>query len=256
MIFVQALAWIFDGSHWLGTAGQGSPAILQRLGETLWLSGISVLFAVIIAVPLGVLIGHTGKGRTVAIFTSNIARALPTLGLLSILLLLISVNALPVIIVLVVLGIPPMLAGTYAGIESVDRQTVDAARAVGMTEWQIIARVELPLAASLLVGGFRSTTLQVVATTTVGAGFLPLGFGAYLINGLAQNDFVQLLAGAILVTALCLVLDGVLAVIQRLVAPRGVTRGSADSASPKNRSRASRPPAATGSAPLQEGMQS
>ncbi len=256
MIFAQAIAWILDGAHWAGRSGSGSPAILQRLVETLWLSGLSVLIAVVVAVPLGVLIGHTGKGRTVAIFASNIARALPTLGLLSILLLLIAVNPVPVIVVLVILGIPPMLAGVYAGIEAVDRQTIDAARAMGMTEWQIVTRVELPLAAPLLVGGFRATTLQVVATTTVGAAFLPLGFGAYLINGLTQNDYPQLLAGAILVTALCLLLDGILAVVQRLVAPRGVPRSGTDSASPKKGRRAFRPAAVPGQTPLQEGMQS
>jgi osmoprotectant transport system permease protein len=255
MIFLQALQWIFTGSHWVGSAGQGSPAILQRLGETLEIGGISVLVAVVIALPLGILIGHTGRGRAVAIIASNTARALPTLGLLSILILLIAVNAVPVVVVLVILGIPPMLAGAYAGVESVNRDTIDAARAIGFREMQIVGRVELPLSAQLLVGGLRSTALQVVATTTVAAYFLPTGLGAYLSNGLAQNDYVQLLAGAILVTALCLVIDGVLAVIQRLVAPRGTSRDAAVSASPKKRPRGTAP-ASTGPTPLQEGMQS
>jgi len=257
MIFVQALSWIFDGSHWVGVAGRdGNPAILQRLGETLQISVISIVIAVLIAVPLGVLIGHTGRGRTAAILASNVARGLPTLGLLSILILLIAVNAVPVAIVLVILGIPPMLAGAYAGVESVNRDTIDAARAVGLTEWQIVFRVELPLAASLLVGGLRAMTLQVIATTTVASAFAFGGLGIYLINGLSQNDFVQLVAGAILVTALCLVVDGLLAIIQRLALPRGVSRGRAASASPKKRSRASRRAAIVGTPPLQEGMQS
>jgi osmoprotectant transport system permease protein len=255
VIFVQAIQWILTGANWVGDPGKGSPAILQRLGETLQVGGISVLIAVVIAVPLGILIGHTGKGRGVAILVSNVARALPTLGLLSILILLIAVNAVPVVVVLVILGIPPMLAGVYAGIESVNRDTIDAARAIGFRELQIIGRVEVPLAAPLLVGGLRSTTLQVIATTTVAAYFIPSGLGAFLSNGLAQNDYVQLLAGAILVTVLCLIIDGILAVVQRLVAPRGVPRDPADSAAPRKRSRVL-PASTTGSTPLQEGMQS
>jgi len=256
MIVVQAIAWILDGSHWVGTPRPGHPAILQRIGETLGISAVSVVIVVVIALPIGILIGHTGRGRTAAILASNVARALPTLGLLSILLLAIGINALPIVLVLVVLGIPPMLAGVYAGLESVDRATIDAARAMGMTEAQIVLRVELPLAASLLVGGFRAAVLQVIATTTVASAFAFGGLGIYLINGLAQNDYVQLLAGAILVTALCLIIDGLLAVVQRLVAPRGVPRDSSESASPKKGRRASRSGAVTGRTPLQEGMQS
>lgn len=256
MIFGQALAWILDGTHWVGRPGPSSPAILQRLGETLGISAVSLLFVLLIAVPIGIAIGHTGRGRGVAILLSNVARALPTLGLLSILLLLIGINSVPIAIVLVILGVPPMLAGVYAGFESVNRQTIDAARGMGMTEGQIIARVEGPLAAPLLVGGLRSTTLQIIATTTVASAFAFGGFGIYLINGVAQADYVQMLAGAILVTALCLLIDGLLSVVQRLVAPRGVPRDGTDSASPKTRARASRPRAAATGSPLQEGMKS
>ncbi|HWH25657.1 MAG TPA: ABC transporter permease subunit [Pseudolysinimonas sp.] len=256
MTFVDALAWIFTASHWFGDPGRStSPAIFQRLIETLQLCGVSVLIACVIAVPLGILIGHSGRGRTAAILVSNVARALPTLGLLSILILLIAVNAVPVVVVLVILGIPPMLAGVYAGFESVNRDTIDAARATGFREWQIITRIEIPLSAGLLVGGLRSTALQIVATSTVAAYFLPIGLGAYLANGIASRDDVQLVAGAILVTALCLLVDGVLAIVQRLVAPRGSSRGATDSATPKNRSRGVRRPT-RGSHPIQEGMQS
>lgn len=217
MIFQEALAWILDPAHW---SGNGS--IPQRLMETLAISGISLLIALLIAVPLGIYIGHTGRGRSFAIILSNVARALPTLGLLSILILVIGVNWIPVAIVLVVLGIPPMLAGVYAGFESVNRDTIDAARAIGMTEAQIIGRVEIPLAAPLLVGGLRACALQIVATTTVASAFAFGGFGAYLVRGLAQADWAQMLAGAILITVLCLILDGLLSVLQRLVAPRDI----------------------------------
>lgn len=244
-LFADSFAWIFDVSHW--TTG---PNILLRTGETLQASLPSVVIAAAVALPIGIAIGHTGKGRDVAILTGNVARALPTLGLLSILILLLGFGLLPITIVLVILGIPPMLAGVYAGIESVDERTVDSARAVGMTEWQIITRVELPLAAPLIIGGIRATSLQVIATVSVASAFAFGGLGLYLFYGLAQGDYVQLLAGAILITALALTVDGLLAVVQRFVVPRGVALGQADPNGPQNRARARRPRA------LQEGMQS
>jgi osmoprotectant transport system permease protein len=244
-LFADAFAWIFDPTHW--TAG---PDISGHVLEHLAASGLCVLIAVVIALPIGVAIGHTGKGRGAAILISNIARAVPTLGLLSILILLTGIGLLPIVIVLVILAIPPMLAGAYAGIESVDRQTIDAARAVGMTEWQIIARVEIPLALPLLIGGLRATALQVIATLGVASAFVFGGLGIYLINGVNTGDYTQLLAGAILITALALVVDGVLAIAQRFVVPRGVAHGRTDPNGPPIRARAQR------SRALQEGMQS
>jgi osmoprotectant transport system permease protein len=241
-LFGDAFAWIFDPAHW--TAG---PDVSGHIAEHLAVSAYCVVIAVAIALPIGVAIGHTGKGRGAAILISNVARALPTLGLLSILILLFGIGLLPITIVLVILAIPPMLAGAYAG---VDRQTIDAARALGMSEWQIIFRVEIPLAAPLLIGGLRATALQVIATLGIASAFAFGGLGIYLINGLATLDFTQLLAGAILITALALLVDGLLAVAQRFVVPRGVALGLTDPNVPKNRVRARR------SRALQEGMQS
>jgi osmoprotectant transport system permease protein len=244
-LFDDAFAWIFDPAHW--TAG---PDVSGHLLEHLAVSGLCVLIAVAIALPIGVAIGHTGRGRGAAILISNIARALPTLGLLSILILLYGIGLLPIVVVLVILAIPPMLAGAYAGIEAVDRQTIDAARALGMTEWQIVMRIEIPLALPLLVGGLRATALQVIATLGIASAFAFGGLGIYLINGLAQHDFVQLLAGALLITALALAVDGVLAAAQRFVVPRGVALGRSDRDGPPQRARAIR------SRALQEGVQS
>jgi osmoprotectant transport system permease protein len=241
-LFGDAFAWIFDAHHW--TEG---PNILLRTGETLQASLISIVIAAAIAIPV---IGHTGKGRGVAILVGNAARALPTLGLLSILILLLGFGLLPITVVLVLLGIPPLLAGVYSGIESVDKQTVDAARAIGMTEWQIVTRIELPLAAPLIVGGVRATALQIVATVSVASAFAFGGLGLYLFYGLAQGDYVQLLAGAILITTLALIVDGLLAVAQRFVVPRGVSLGRTDPNGHQKRARAPRPRV------LQEGMQS
>jgi osmoprotectant transport system permease protein len=252
MLFAQAIAWIFTGSNWVGRPGAETA---QRLVETLVSAGWSVLIIVIIAFPIGVLIGHTGRGRGPAIVISNIARAIPTLGLLSLLVLLLGIGLLPVVVVLVILGIPPMLAGVYAGLESVDRTTIDAARAMGMTELQIITRVELPLAANLILGGFRATVLQVVATAVIASYFQSSGLGYLVTQGLASQDYVKMLAGAILIVVLVLLLDGALALIQKLVSPRGVSRGATDpDGSP--RGRGSRSASRTRTPSLQEGMQS
>ena len=129
---------------------------------------------------------------------------------------LIGIGLTPAIVALVVLSIPPLLAGAYSGLESVDRQTIDAARAIGMTEWQILTKVEVPLALPLIVGGIRSATLQVLATATVAAYIGLGGLGRYIIDGQAVQDYPQMLAGSFLVVALALVLDGIFAGLQKL----------------------------------------
>lgn len=224
--FLDAFAFILDPANWAGARGIGA-----RLGQHLALTGLSLAITAMIAVPLGLFIGHTGRGRGAVIGITGAARALPTFGVM-ILFVLIGISfgqglsAGPVIAVLVILAVPPLLAGVYAGVESVDPMTVDAARAQGMTEWQILTRVELPLGLPLLVGGLRSATLQVVATATIAAYVAQGGLGRYLIEGLQTRDYLRALIGAILVAVLALALDGILAVTQRLVTPRGVSRGS------------------------------
>jgi len=248
--FLDALAFIFDPASWAGAAGIG-----ERLAQHLAITGLSVVLAAVIAVPLGLLIGHTGRGRAAVIGITGAARALPTFGVLTLFVLIglnlgFGLSLPPVIVVLVVLAIPPLLAGSYAGVESVDRLTVDAARGQGMTEWQILTRVELPLALPLLAGGLRSATLQVVATATIAAYFAQGGLGRYLIEGLRTQDYTRAVIGALLVAALALVLDGALAVVQRLVVPRGVSRG------PERSTRSTRRPSRTHGAirtPVTEG---
>jgi osmoprotectant transport system permease protein len=224
--------------------------IAEELGDHLWLTLLSVLITAAIALPIGLYIGHTGRGRRGAVLVGNVVRAFPTLGLLSILVLLFPPDAglVAVLIVFVLLGIPSLLAGAYAGLESVDRQTIDAARAMGHTEWQILFRVELPLAAPLVLGGLRSTVLQIIASVTLVSNFGTNSLGDFILGGLAANDYVQLVAGAVLVTALALLVDGLLAAAQRLAAPRGVSRGRGSSTARGRRIRT----APTG-APLPEG---
>jgi osmoprotectant transport system permease protein len=232
MIIVQGFLWIFVPAHWTTTAEL--TGIGDALVQHLILTALSLLVAAIIALPLGLFIGHTGKGRQIAIIATNISRGLPTLGLLAVLIIALpDVSFLPSgyppnIIVYALLGIPPMLAGAYTGLESVNPETVDAARATGMTELQILFQVEIPLGAGLIVGGIRGSTLQVIATVTVGSLLGQTSLGTYITNGLAQADYVQMTAGAILVAALALIVDGLLALVQRFVVPRGVSRGSID----------------------------
>ena len=155
---------------------------------------------------------------------SGAARAIPSFGLLILLVLVLGVTRRPeaAIITFVLLAIPSLLAGAYTGIQAIDRATIDAARAVGMTRWQVLWRVEVPLGLPLLMGGFRTATLQVVATVTIAAYVNLGGLGWPIIQGIPLGRFDQVLAGAVLVAALALILDGLLALAQRGVVPRGV----------------------------------
>lgn len=249
ILILQGFAWIFDPAQWMSVPGR--PSIVVRLVEHLDYSGAALLLAAVIALPIGFSIGHTGRGRSVGIVAANAARALPTLGLLSLFILLLGIGDLPIVVVLAILAIPPLLAGAYSGLESVDRETIDAARAVGMTEWQILFRVEIPLALPLILGGIRATALQVVATATVAAYFSGGGLGRYLIDGLASHDYIQMVAGSILVTALALIVDGLFALIQRFSVPPGVSGGTVRNKR-KSRVRSTRPTAQPG-IPIQEG---
>lgn len=210
-VFSETVDWFGDASHWRGNYGVPH-FVVQHLGYT----AETVAVASAIAIPLGLWIGHTGRFRSLAVIVTGALRALPTLGLLTGIVLLIGIGLTPPIIALVVLAIPPVLAGAYSGLESVDRKTIDAARAIGMTEWQILAKVEVPLALPLIVGGIRSATLQVVATATVAAYVGLGGLGRYLIDGLAVRDFPRMAAGSVLIIVIALVLDGVFASLQKI----------------------------------------
>lgn len=218
---LAAAAWLADPAHWSGA--DGVPA---RLAEHLWYSLLALVLAAVIALPLGLYVGHTGRGRGIAIGVSGALRALPTLGLLTFLTiamnLSLALSIVPATIVLAILAIPPLLAGAYAGIEQIDPAVVDGARATGLAELQIVRGVEIPLAAPLILGGIRSAVLQVLATATVSA-YLGLGgFGRYILDGLPVRDYPKMLAGALAVIALALISDGLLALAQRATLTPGV----------------------------------
>jgi osmoprotectant transport system permease protein len=218
VIFTQVLAWFADAAHWRGPGG-----VPVRIAEHLYYTGVTVLVASAIAVPLGLLVGHTARGGVLLVGLANAMRALPTLGLLTFLFLLFRSQGLSTVVALVVLAVPPVLAGAYAGVQSVEAGVVDAARGMGMTPAQRLFQVELPGALPLLLGGLRSAVLQVVATTTVAA-YLGLGgLGRLLLDGLRSGDYPQMVAGALLTAGLAVVLDLLLAGVQRVAVPAGVT---------------------------------
>lgn len=210
----NALGYIFTASHWAGSSGLG-----VRIGEHLEYTALAVLAAVVIAVPLGLFIGHTGRGIFLVVSAVNALRALPTLGMLLLGVLLWGLGLVPPTVALLLLGVPPLLAGTYSGIANVDRTVVEAARAMGMTERQVLLGVEVPNALPLILSGLRTATLQVVATATVAAYASLGGLGRYLIDGIKVRQFHLALVGAIMVTALALLLDAVLALAVWLSAP-------------------------------------
>lgn len=202
----DALDYIFTAAHWSGRSGIGA-----RIVEHLQYTVVAVLASAAIAIPLGLLIGHTRRGTFFVVTGVNALRALPTLGVLLLGVLLLGLGLVPPTIALMLLGIPPLLAGTYAGIANVDPKVVDAARAMGMTESRVLLRVEVPNALPLILGGLRTATLQVVATATIAAYASLGGLGRYLIDGIKIRQFQLALVGALLVTVLALVLDGLLA---------------------------------------------
>ncbi|WP_432883882.1 ABC transporter permease [Kribbella sp. CA-245084] len=213
--------YLTDPYNWSGPEG-----IWARILEHLWYTFSALALSVLIGLPIGLRIGHTRRGAFLAINTGNAARALPSLGLLMLAVLLTdNIGFLPVLIALVALGIPPILASTYAGVSGVDPATIDAARGMGMTGREILTKVEIPIAMPLIISGVRSATLQIVSTATIAALVSLGGLGRYVIDGLKLRDFPQMFTGALLVALLALLLDAMFALIGRLTVSEGLRAG-------------------------------
>lgn len=259
------IAWLLDPSHWTGSTG-----IPIRVVQHLAYSGITLLIAMVIGLPLGLYIGHTGRGRVVMAGIANALRALPTLGLLILGVLIISplitsdlAFTLPCIIVLVILAIPPIMTNTFAGVDAVPDETKQAGYGMGMTGRQVLWQVELPNALPLIVAGIRSSALQVIATATVAAYVSLGGLGRYLIDGLATQDYVQMASGSLLVVILAILVELALVGVQMLIVSPGVsarklrltnaraarTAASADTASGQGSDAASGPGSGSASGP-------
>lgn len=218
--------WLSSPTSWSGEDG-----VWVRLGEHLVYSGVALAAAVAVAIPLGLVIGHTGRGRVLGVGVTGAMRAIPSLGLLFVAIMVLGDDLpgdvallLPTEAVLAVLAVPPIMAGTYAGVEQVDPAARDAARGMGMRGAQVLWRVEVPCALPLIASGVRSAALQVVATATLAATVSLGGLGRFLIDGIQVRDYPQMASGAILVAGLALVVDLVFAGIQRVVVSPGLAQ--------------------------------
>ena len=209
--------WFTNPAHWTGSDG-----IPTRLGEHLEISVISVLIAGVIALPIGIVLGHYGKFGNLAINISNVGRAVPSFALLVLAFQIFGLGLTPIIIALVALAIPPMVTNSYVALSEVDADIKEAARGMGYRELAQILRVEIPLAVPLLMAGIRTSAVQVVATATLAALIAGGGFGRYIVDGLDEQDYTKLVAGAILVALLALATEVGLAGLERLLIPRGI----------------------------------
>jgi osmoprotectant transport system permease protein len=238
----ELIDWLGNPANWQGPAG-----IPSRLIEHVWISFISILAATLVALPVGLYIGHTGRAANLAINIANIGRAVPSYAILVMVLPLslalapvlgyspqLGLRFIPTFTAMVLLAIPPILVNVYAGLRSVDRDLVEAARGMGLRESQILRDVEVPLAASVIVGGFRTAILNVIATATIGAVVGFGGLGRYIVDGRIRGiaGTGELLGGAILVGALAIGVDLALAGLQRLTAARAARAASGGSLAP------------------------
>jgi osmoprotectant transport system permease protein len=220
-LWTETISWLFADESWTGADG-----ILQRLLEHIAITIGVLAVASAIALPTGILIGHRRRGGGPIVLLAGAARAVPTLGLLTLLGLAMGIGLGAPIVALVILAVPPLLTGAYAGIGSTDAITVDAARAIGLSEPQIVRGVELPLAAPIIVGGVRSAALQVVATATLAAYTADAGLGRFIFAGLKSRNYGELIGGSVLVVVLALVLDGCFVLALRAVNRRSRVNAS------------------------------
>jgi osmoprotectant transport system permease protein len=221
-LLVGVVTWLADPAHW-----QGSDGIPTRVAEHVLMSAVTIVVAVLIATPIGVLLGHLGRGGFLVLNVANVGRALPSLALLALLLPLalalgLGLGFWPTFLAVLPLGIPPILTNAYVAVREVDRDVVDAARGQGMGEWQILRLAELPLAAPLIVAGIRGAAVSVVATVTLGALVASGGLGRYIVDGLARRDNERLVVGALLVALLAIATEAGFGLIERRALPPGV----------------------------------
>lgn len=200
-LLLEAAEWLKDGQHWLGPSG-----ILVRTGQHLFFVAAVVLISSLIALPIGLYIGHTGRWKNLVLTATGAARAVPTLGLLTLIGLWLGIGWQAPLIALVALAMPPILAGAYSGVISAQGSS-DAARAIGLTERQILTQLEIPAGAALIITGLRSAVLQVIATATLAAYTANLGLGRFLYVGLKTRDYGQMIGGALVVVAIALIVD-------------------------------------------------
>lgn len=220
----ETIAWLTNPVHWSGPSG-----IPVRVGEHLALSLGALLVAGLLALPLGVWVGHTGRGARIAINAANLGRAIPSLALIEIVVPFtqaldprLGFIVLPTFIAMIALAIPPILVNAFTGVAEVDRDLTEAARGMGLTELQVLRGVELPLAVPVIAGGLGSAAVQVIATATLGAIFGFGGLGSYLTEGISQRDFGMVFSGVVLVAVLALAAEATFTLLGRALTSPGV----------------------------------
>lgn len=229
----EVAAWFAEPASW-----EGRNSIPLRLWEHVSLSATALAMGMLIALPIGLAIGHTGRGARAAVAITNIGRAIPSLGwlgmVLPITLLLFErggLGFLPALIALVALAIPPIVTNTYAGLREVDRELIDAARGMGMGERRILAAVEVPIALPVILAGIRSSAVQVVATATLAAVVAGGTLGDFILQGIFVRDLPRVFGAALMVAALALATEGLFALLQRLATSPGLRAGEVGRAS-------------------------
>ena len=218
--------WILDGSHWSGPDG-----IWLRLLQHVELSVASLVAAALIAIPIGLAVGHTRRGQFVAVQAANLGRSIPSLAILSLVFVLVvnvapafAFGFVPTFVALTLLGIPTILVNTYIGVQQVDSDTVEAARGMGMSGRQVLLELEVPLAAPLIMTGVRLAAVTIVATATLSALIAGGTLGRYIIDGYAQQDIPKVVGGAILVAVLAILIELLFTALARATAPRVSTQ--------------------------------
>lgn len=219
--FGDALIWINDPLNWTISGG-----ILDRLGEHLWISVAAVLLGCVVGWPLGIWLGHLGRGGAGVVALANVTRAVPVIALLTIFpLTAIGFGPRAIVVALAIFAAPPLLANAYLGVREVDPEVREAARGMGLSGRQVLAKVELPLAVPYLASGFRTAAVQVLATATLASFVNGGGLGMIISRGFGlgmASGGGQILVGGFLVALLCLIAEGLLALVERVVTPRAL----------------------------------
>jgi osmoprotectant transport system permease protein len=223
-----AVRFLTHAHNWQGDAG-----IAHRLAEHVGMSLLATVLGTLIALPVGLYIGHAKRAQFLAVSIGNLGRALPSFGVLALVfpftlrysvLQFGGLGFSATVVALVLLAIPPILTNTYVGVDGVDPDVIEAARGMGMSEAGVLRRVELPLAAPLIIVGIRTAAVAVVATATLAALVAWGGLGRFIVDGFATSDDAQIVAGAILVALLAILTELLFAGIERLVSPKTATR--------------------------------
>jgi len=218
-IFGGVGSWLVDPANWSGANG-----IPTRVGEHLWYTLLALVIAAVIALPLGLVLGHTHRGGVLVLSAANTIRALPTLGLLTLVVIVSGVGLLPPLVALVAIAVPSMLINTFEGIRGVDPLLVDGARGMGLSEIRVLFRVEAPVALPLILLGVRLAAIQVVSAATIAAYVGLGGLGRYIFDGLSLRQYAVVGGGATLAALLAIGTEALLVLLTGVALSPGVTR--------------------------------